>query len=125
MDEFSDEVIEFYMLSNDVAVLLGYDQHTSQLVQYRVSIDRSKREAFCHLERRVAFDAPMGIRVGIGAVTQGYVVVVGRTSRAEGDVCRVRLLAADPMHCADFSEFQLDDEVTVFVLILAFVQLNE
>lgn len=104
-------MLEFYMLARDLAVLLTFDARAQLLVQYRLSLDRHRRRLECLLERRVHFDAPMAIRVGIGGVPEGYIVATGRTSRAEGDECRVRLLAADPLHCADFAEFRLDDEV--------------
>ncbi|CAD5206780.1 unnamed protein product [Bursaphelenchus okinawaensis] len=109
--DFTGEVLELYFLAKDLAVLLTYDHRKNELLQYRLIIDRVRKELGCDVVRCTSFDGNMGLRVGVGAVVQGYILVVGRTSREMGDVCKVKMLASDPYHYEHFPDFELDKQM--------------
>lgn len=113
--DFTEEVIEFYFLCKDTAVLLTYNQREEFIVQYRCKIERLEKKCVYSTIRKIPFTGRMSIRVGIGAVTEGYILVVGKTSREMGDVCITALIAADPDNCDSFPEYNLDEKV-LFVL---------
>uniref|UniRef100_A0A915AAK5 Uncharacterized protein n=1 Tax=Parascaris univalens TaxID=6257 RepID=A0A915AAK5_PARUN len=91
------EVVDFYSLNANECVLMTFDQQYGLLTQNLLVMNRENTKTICELKRNWKFNAVQkSIKIGLGGIAFGYIVVGGITSVELGEILMVRLLPADP-----------------------------
>uniref|UniRef100_A0A0M3HGT0 MICOS complex subunit MIC13 n=1 Tax=Ascaris lumbricoides TaxID=6252 RepID=A0A0M3HGT0_ASCLU len=76
---------------------MTFDQQYGLLTQNLLVINRENAKTICELKRNWKFNAVQkSIKIGLGGIAFGYIVVGGITSVELGEILMVRLLPADP-----------------------------